>query len=95
MTWENLAADAETLRQMLGFINFGDYYFWDPLAAAVATDEGLVAIQPQTLAVIEEEGPESGRTFAAEDGSTVRVCTGADVARFEEMFLNTLIGPVP
>jgi len=92
--WENLTADAGTLRQMLGFINSGDYYFWDPLAAAVATDEGLVTIQTQTLKVIEVEGPESERTLVAEGASTVRVCIGADGERFEELFINTLNGRV-
>lgn len=83
------------LAQMQDFINSGDYYFWDPLAAAVVTDEGLVTVQPQELTVIEEEGPESGRTLAAEDGSTVRACTAADGAAFEEVFLDTLNGRVP
>ena len=80
----------ETLRQMLVFINSGDYYIWDPLAAAIATHESLLTIQSQTLKVIEAEGPESGRTLAVEDGSTVRVCTAANGAAFEEVFLDTL-----
>ena len=90
MTWKNLAADPETLRQMLGFINSGEYYFWDPLAAAVATDEGLVTIQTQTLKVIEAEGLESGRTLSAEDDNNIRLCSAADGAAFEEVFLDTL-----
>ena len=95
MTRENLTADAETLRQMLGFINSGDHYFWDLLAAAVATDERLVAIQTQTLKVIEAEGLESGRTLSAEDASTIRLCTAADGAAFEEVFLDTLKSRAP
>jgi pyrimidine-specific ribonucleoside hydrolase len=83
------------LTQMQDFITSGEYYFWDPLAAAVATDESLVAIQSQGLMVIEEEGPESGRTLAAADGTTVRVCTAANGAAFEEVFLNTLNGRIP
>ena len=102
--YERLEADHTTpeadfvyqiLAQMQDFINSGGYYFWDPLAAAVATDEGLVTIEPQTLVVIEEEGPESGRTLAAESGSKVRVCTAADGPSFEEVFLDTLNGRVP
>jgi inosine-uridine nucleoside N-ribohydrolase len=83
------------LAQMQDFINSGEYYFWDPLAAAVATDESLVTIQPQTLTIIEEEGPGSGRTLAAADGSAVRVCTAANGAAFEEVFLDTLNGRLP
>jgi inosine-uridine nucleoside N-ribohydrolase len=85
----------QVLSRMQEFINSGEYFFWDPLAAAVATSESLVTIQPQTLKVIEEEGPESGRTLVAEDGSNVRLCTNADSPRFEELFLDTLNGRVP
>jgi purine nucleosidase len=83
------------LTQMQDFITSGEYYFWDPLAAAVATDESLVVIQSQGLMVIVEEGPESGRTLAAADGTTVRVCSTTDGAAFEETFLNTLNGRDP
>ena len=47
------------------------------------------------MRVIEEEGPQSGRTLVAQDGSNMRVCTNADSARFEELFLDTLNGRVP
>ena len=85
----------QVLTGMQDFINSGEYFFWDPLAAAVAIDESLVTIQPETLRVVEEEGPESGRTLAAGDGSTMRVCTAADGPRFEEVFLDTLNGRGP
>jgi inosine-uridine nucleoside N-ribohydrolase len=83
------------LTQMQDFITSGEYYFWDPLAAAVATDESLVVIQSEGLMVVEEEGPESGRTLATADGTTARVCTSANGAAFEEVFLNTLNGRAP
>ena len=85
----------QVLSQMQDFINSGDYYFWDPLAAPVAVDESLATCHPETLKVIEEGGPESGRTLAAADGGTVGVCTEAHGATFEEEFLNTLNGQVP
>jgi hypothetical protein len=49
----------------------------------------------QQIGVIEEEGPERGRTLVAEGGSKARVCTAGDAAVFEEVFLNTLNGWVP
>jgi inosine-uridine nucleoside N-ribohydrolase len=82
----------QVLTQMQDFINSGGYYFWDPLAASIATDETLATVEPQTLTVIEQEGPESGRTRPSEEGSTVLVCTGAEAAAFEELFLHTLNG---
>ena len=81
--------------QMRDLVTCGGYYFWDPLAPALATDESLVTMQSQTLMVIEEEGPESGRTLAAADRSTASVCTSANGAAFEDLFLNTLNGRVP
>jgi len=82
----------QALTQMQDFINSGGYYFWDPLAAAIATDEALATVEPQTLTVIEQEGSESGRTLGSGEGSTVLVCTEADAAAFEEVFLHTLNG---
>lgn len=85
----------QVLAQRQDLIGFGGYFFWDPLAAAIATDESLATIQQQTLKVTEEEGAESGRTVVIEGGSSIRVCTAADGARFEEVFLNALNGRVP
>jgi pyrimidine-specific ribonucleoside hydrolase len=85
----------QVLSRMQDSINSGGYYFWDPFAAAVAIDESLASCQPQTLEVIEDEGPESGRILAAPDGGTVGVCTECHGATFEEVFPNTLNGQVP
>lgn len=85
----------QVLTKMQDFINSGGYYFWDPLAAAIATHETLATVEPQTLRVIDEEGPECGRTLGSEDGSTVLVCTAADAAAFEDLFLDTLNGRFP
>lgn len=86
--------EADFVYQLLSlnqdFIESGFYFFWDPLAAAIASDESLATIGEYSLRVIEDEGPESGRTLAAEGGSRVRVCTAADAARFQQVFLDTL-----
>jgi pyrimidine-specific ribonucleoside hydrolase len=101
--YERLEADHTTpeadfvyqvLSRMQGFIESGGYFFWDPLAAAVTTDEGIVTLEKRTLEVVEEEGPQSGRTLATEGGNSLRVCTGADGGRFETLFLDTLNGRV-
>jgi pyrimidine-specific ribonucleoside hydrolase len=80
------------LTQKQGDIGSGLYCFWDPFTAAVITDEGLGVWQELTLAVIEEEGPNSGRTLVDGNGYPARVAMGADAARFEAVFLNTLNG---
>jgi inosine-uridine nucleoside N-ribohydrolase len=76
-------------------IRSGWTYFWDPLAAAVATEEGLAAFQEMSLSVVEEEGTDSGRTIANEGGSTIRVAMTADRERFEALFLDAVNGRLP
>jgi pyrimidine-specific ribonucleoside hydrolase len=78
------------LTQLEDFIQSGRYYFWDPLAAAIATEESLGTFQELQLKVIEEEGPESGRTLVSDDGHLIRVAMTADRARFETLFLDVL-----
>jgi pyrimidine-specific ribonucleoside hydrolase len=85
--------DVLTKRQE--FIQSGGYYFWDPLAAALATDERLTTIQAQTLSVVEAEGPESGRTAPTAGGASLRVAVDADGARFEQLFLAILNDRAP
>lgn len=90
---------AEFAYRVLGaqaqYIRMGTYYFWDPLAAAIATEEGLADFEEKTMIVIEEEGPESGRTLESDRGSQIRVAVGADRERFEDLFLDAVNGRLP
>lgn len=79
-----------TLTQKENDIRQGWYYFWDPLAAAIATEESLTNFQQIQLVVIEEEGSDSGRIIESNSGQIVRVAMWADAARFEQLFLDTL-----
>jgi inosine-uridine nucleoside N-ribohydrolase len=83
-----LAAQEENVRS-------GRYYFWDPLAAAIATEEGLGTYREIPLEVVEEEGAESGRTVESERGFVIRVALTADRERFEALFLDALNGRLP
>jgi inosine-uridine nucleoside N-ribohydrolase len=83
------------LTQKESDVRSGAYCFWDPLAAAVVMDEELATFEELALAVIEEEGPQSGRTLLSSTGHPVRVANGADAAGFEERFLDTLNGGLP
>jgi inosine-uridine nucleoside N-ribohydrolase len=73
-------------------VNADEYYFWDPLTAAIATDNQIAVIEQKTVAVEVKEGIHSGRTFSSPSGHPMRVCVGADRARFERTFLDTLNG---
>ena len=74
------------------YIHLGSYYFWDSLAAAIATEEGLGTFREISLIVVEEEGAESGRTLESERGIIMRVVMKADRERFEALFLDTVNG---
>jgi len=80
----------DLLTKNRGFVGSGGYYFWDPLSAAVVAEESLVEIETRSVIVIEEEGPESGRTMASPEGHDVRVAVAADRGAFERLFLDTL-----
>ena len=82
----------DSLTQNRDFLN-GGYYFWDPLAAAILTENSLATFETRALIIIEEEGSESGRTQASGNGASIRVAINADGERFEQLFLDTLNAP--
>ena len=77
------------------FIDTGRYYLWDPLAAAMLTDEGLGVFMDKNLCVVEAEGFESGWSQVVSGCPQVRVAVSADGYRFEQLFLDTLNGAEP
>jgi inosine-uridine nucleoside N-ribohydrolase len=85
--------DVLSQTQYYDFVKSGTYYFWDPLAAALLTDNSLAAFETRTVTVIEEEGNHSGQTQASESGASVRMAGDVDAKRFEQLFLDTLNTP--
>jgi inosine-uridine nucleoside N-ribohydrolase len=71
----------------LGFVDSGGFQFWDSLTAAIFTDPGIAKYEEMELTVVEEEGPESGRTNPTPGGATIRVALSADRERFEQILL--------
>jgi pyrimidine-specific ribonucleoside hydrolase len=80
----------DVLTQQKAFIDSGGYYFWDPLAAAILTDDSLATFENKNLCVVETEGPESGRTKLDNGCPEVRVAVSADGGRFEQVFVDVL-----
>ena len=74
------------------WIRVGEFHFWDPLAAAILTDESQASYQELSLKVIEEEGPASGQTLVSAEGQPVRVAMKAELPRFEKLFRDTING---
>jgi len=67
-----LAGNAESIAS-------GGYYFWDPLAAVVMSDPGLVTLTPRDVTVIDIPGaPDDGRTKPVANGSEILVATAPD-----------------
>ena len=76
-----------------GYFQSGNNYFWDPLTAAILTDESLATYKQEALCVVEEEGPQNGQTKVTTGCPNIRVAVSADRARFEQAFLDTLNNP--
>jgi inosine-uridine nucleoside N-ribohydrolase len=77
----------DMLTANLGFVDSGGFQFWDSLTAAIFTDQSITKFEDVELKVIEEEGPESGRTAPASDGSKIKVAVSADQQTFEQILL--------
>ena len=85
----------DVLTKQKAFIDSGGYFFWDPLAAAILTDESLATIENKNVCVVETEGPESGWTKPDDGCPELGVAISADGERFEQIFLDTLNSTSP
>jgi pyrimidine-specific ribonucleoside hydrolase len=70
-------------------IEGGWYFFWDPFAAAVVTEPGLVSVQREPVIII-REGRHTGRTVIDTSGSEVFIAFDPDAEAFEQLFEDTL-----
>jgi inosine-uridine nucleoside N-ribohydrolase len=69
----------------------GEFYLWDELAAGAMVDESYVSFVSETI-VIDEDGPEMGRTRPGEGGIWVRVAISADRVRFTNDLVSAWAG---
>jgi pyrimidine-specific ribonucleoside hydrolase len=70
----------------------GDQYFWDPAAAVVAVEPGLARRTSMRLEVVQADGPDRGRTAAAEKGTVVDVVKNIDPQGFYDAYLSAVTG---
>ncbi len=80
----------EMLRANLDFVDSGGFQFWDSLTSSTFTDQSIVKFEELNLSVVEEEGPESGRTKQDANGAKIKVAMSADQNKFEQLFLTVL-----
>jgi inosine-uridine nucleoside N-ribohydrolase len=64
---------AAFVRRLIESLLPSTFYFWDPLAAAVLVEPAIGRYANKRLAVIEQEGQQSGRMVQAADGARVHV----------------------
>jgi len=80
----------EMLTANLDFVDSGGFQFWDSLTSATFTDQSIVTFKELNLMIVEEEGPESGRTKQDSNGAKIKVAVSADQNKFEQLFLTVL-----
>jgi pyrimidine-specific ribonucleoside hydrolase len=89
----------DALTADLSFVISNEFFFWDPLAAAILVDPSLaVSVSPASpqsmslsvLQALDEEQDTSGQLVRAASGASVQVAMWADKARFYDLFIETL-----
>jgi pyrimidine-specific ribonucleoside hydrolase len=71
----------------------GGYSFWDPLAAAVMADPGIVTLIERDVTVVDIPGhAEDGRTKPVGNGPTIQVATAPDGATLEQLLIDAWSG---
>lgn len=72
-------------------IENSQWYFWDPLAAVIATDESIATFQNEKLKVILAPDTQSGAIVVdQQNGNWVRVCYGVKKDQFKKTLLRTI-----
>ncbi len=74
-------------------VTSGNYYFWDPLAAAILVDESLGYLKEGNVMVNVEPGTSFGLTRLMNSGLPARYAKSVDAGRFEYEFLRALNQP--
>jgi inosine-uridine nucleoside N-ribohydrolase len=85
----------QTLTADIPFVQSGDFFFWDPLAAAVLTDPSLASGKTMKLRVVQEldeEADHSGQLVEDPNGASIDVMLDADADAFYDLFLDVING---
>ncbi|WP_437935053.1 nucleoside hydrolase [Sorangium sp. So ce341] len=90
----------DALTADISFVMSNNFYFWDPLAAAVVTTPELVrstgtVVSPQSMSLdviqeLDEENDTSGQLVRSADGPKIGVAMWADAEAFYAEFIRTV-----
>lgn len=75
------------IRRIQPMLRGQTFYLWDPLAAAIAVQEGIAVREQVHLRVSQEPGPELGKVMEDPRGDLIDVCITIDRAAFECEYL--------
>lgn len=78
-------------KRNLKFLESGQWYFWDPLAAVIAADENIAAFDMLPLRVSLSPENQSGATLVDKTkGQNIRIAMKIDPDKFKSNIVNTL-----
>jgi len=83
----------QTLTADIPFVQSGEFFFWDPLAAAVLTDPSLASGKTLKLRVVQEldeEADHSGQLVEDPNGASIDVMLDANADAFYDLFLDVI-----
>lgn len=79
------------MKNNLKLLTEKQWYFWDPLSAAIASDESIATFKFQPLLVSLSPESQIGRTVIDTiSGQNIRIAETVDQPRFENLLLNVL-----
>jgi inosine-uridine nucleoside N-ribohydrolase len=79
----------------IAFVQSGYFFAWDPLAAAILTDDSIARFTDMNIAVVQEldeEDDHSGQLLESPAGAPMRVAMWADAAAFYSHWLDVING---
>lgn len=83
----------QTFTADLAFVQSGNFYAWDPLAATILTDPAIGRFSDLRLSIVQEldeEDDHSGQLVETPGGAPVRVATWADAPAFSDLWLGVI-----
>lgn len=78
------------LNNNMSILKAHEWYFWDPLAAVIATDESIATFDTLPLRTILAPEEQSGATRVHPKGSRIRVVKQVDAKQFKDKLLHYL-----
>lgn len=85
----------QVLTADIAFVQSGDFFAWDPLAAAILTDDSIAQFTDLEISVVQEldeEHDRSGQLVRSPDGAPMRVAMKADAQAFYTHWLDVING---